>query len=543
MVEETERLKGIIEIETFLHELDQLLLKLTEIETAIQAVDGQTVRVDAETRGFESALAQVGALRGVSSGDISFGGGGRGTSIAAPDIDTDIGQSIGEVTQGVTRASRTVGSFGDSVSEVTESVDEVAEATGGFLTNLSEADIRMTDLHNALAKAVPLILVVIGALPALIAGLVGVAAAAAAATAALLGIAGFAALGFAMAEGETITEGFQEILSDIRGSFLDAFTPLAEQLAPLFEDALDGLERFFQALADNGDALLMFEQTARDFGAFIIDEFPDFIAFLADVARAFGPVFEAIAEALFDSNVGEGFMQFMADVLPALMRFGALVASILPDLLRMSIGFLEVTNALLTLVSAFFSLLDLLGVGDQLFGVIIAGTLAAATAMLLYNSTLVGAISRLGAFVLGLVKTASAEGVYTAATNLATTATAILTSAVVTLIGVLTLGIGALVAVGVTTSVVSSQFNDLTGNVNQASRSIRNFDRVSSRMSGPRADAFAPSTTPARAGSGSGGGQVNVTVEGDADRDTVETQTRNATHRMNRTKNTNSSSL
>lgn len=495
MAPETEHLKGIIEIETLLGELDQLLWKLGQVQLAIESVDDETVKVDFEERGAESLLGDIAAIKAAGV----FGGGGGGS-----------------------RGGRTA-------------ADSAADATAGLFGNFSELDIRMTDLHNALARLVPLILVIIGALPALIGGLVGLAGAAIAATAALAGIAGFGALGFAMMEGDSIMEGFQEILSQVREDFLDAFTPLAQQLAPLFEDALDGLDMFFQALASRGDVLRDFEQVARSFGAFLLEDLPDAIAFLGQMAIAFEPVFAAIGEFFSSGRFGEGFMQFMANVMSPFSDFMAILVDMAPQLMEMSIGFLRVTNAILFVINAFIELLTLGGMFNEEFGFLVGTLLALATATFLWNSALIQtAVSGIVSLMKSIATVIGMLLGYETSTIAATIATYGWAFSLLTLIGVVTFGVGAIAAMSATIGTVSSQFDSLTGSTNEATKAIRNFDRTTSNVGtgGP----YAPSNTPVRANarSGSGGNTLVMNIEGDADRETVETQMKNEHHRLNK---------
>jgi hypothetical protein len=494
MAPETEHLKGIIEIETFLQELDFLLAELEVVEAAIERIDGKTVKVDFEERGFESLMGQMIAADSMGG----FGGGGGGGNIGAV--------------------------FGNMAGDSTRTVD-----------SLSELNLSMSDLHNALARLVPLIFVVIGALPALIGGLVGLAGAAVAATAALAGIAGFGALGFAMMEGDTIMEGFQEILSQVREDFLDAFTPLAQQLAPLFEDALDGLGLFFQKLANRGDVLREFEQTARSFGGFLLDELPDAIAFLGQVATAFEPLFAAIGDAL--DGTGEGFMEFMADVLPALVLFGSLLASAIPQILNVSRGFLMVTNALFLLLNAFWEVITIGGLLDEQIGILIGVTLTAVTAILLWNTVMgIASSVTIPALISSMSGVIATLAEYSVAVVLAALETWGLVGALAAAVGIMTLGIGVAAGLATAMGAVHDQFAQFTTGVDEASASVRNFDRTTSRVGtgGP----YAPSNTPVRAnarGSRGGSGSVVMNVEGDADDETVETQMRNANFRLNKT--------
>lgn len=500
---DVEELGAILDIAVFDDELDDLLRKLSEVALAIQGVNRMSVRVDVDDSELDTLMAKM-AGTGVA-GIVPSGGGGR--------TGTDAGD-VSDAMKKTTRAAK--------------------EASEGFdITNL-----RMTDMHNALAKLVPLIVVLIGALPALIGALVGLAGAAIAATAALAAITGFGALGFAIQQAgvDNIGEGFREIMRDIRESFLDAFAPLAERLAPLFEDALDGLDRFFQAIADRGDVLVAFGDAARDLGGFILDRFPDIIAFIGEVATAFVPVFEHFADLLGQADIGEGFMQFMADVLPAFSDFIQLFAAIIPHILGLSIGFLQVTNAILLFLNVLFDVITLGGALNEEIGFLIASLLTLVSVWAIWNSQLFvtagAALAKLGTAivgaVVGMLELAGATGAATAAAQSLTLWTAILTGGLSLLAGLAVVGV---------IGGIADKFNILGSNINNATRELQNFQSVSNRVSDT--NPYGTADVPER-GSLRGGGrnQVNVTVEGDADKDELQNQTKNANFRMSRTGST-----
>jgi hypothetical protein len=208
----------------------------------------------------------------------------------------------------------------------------------------------------------------------------------------------------------------------------------------------------------------------------------------------------------------------MADVLPALTTFGALVADMTPMILDMSIGFLRVTNAILVVIDAILWVLTVGGKFSTLLGVLIGSVLTAATVQLLWNTALLttarsgfmSVITMIGAYV-------RRAAVYVANTVMMTAATQGLAIAVLQLVGYLTLGIGALVAVGVTANAVASQFQSLTTGVTDASQAVRNFDRTTSRVG--TGGAYAPNTPQPTSMSRRGGGSsgASVTYQGSTD--------------------------
>lgn len=541
---ELESLSIVIDvIEQFEKELDLLLFKLGEVETAAQAVDPIRIDVEVNDAGqLEMLAAQLFALEGADLsgfGDVVTGtkrvnrSGGGGTARFSRNqferINNLLTAQMAQMGRVIRDLNANMGDFGDSMRHTMSAADKAADS-------FELSNLRMSDLHNALAKVMPLLFVMIGSLPAIIAGLVAVAAAAFSAAAALAAITGFGALGAAMARGDgDIGEGFTDILEEIQDDFMDAFSPLARRLEPVFESFVEGLGRMFQEIANMENVLFNVVDEARSAGSFLSDFLVGTIEAMGRMADAFGPVFGMIGEALEDMDLLRNLTQFMADILPEMVMFVGVVADMIVSLVKMSEGFLLVTAGILGTLNAFFSLIEVLPITKKQFGVLLASVLTLVSGMLILNSAIIPAtISALFGLGKSLLAAVVAFTDYTAAAFFSAAGSLAAAKAILVLVGALTLGIGALVAAVGITSALGNSFGGLSTDIDSATDSLRSFRKEQNRMSGrnpyrdpnvQRGDFASP------AGSG---GDVNVTIEGDADDETVRNQTQNALYRLER---------
>lgn len=426
---------------------------------------------------------------------------------------------------------------------------------GELTDTFDNFDLRMSDMHNMVARLVPLLLVFIGVIPAAVTALIGLAAAAVAAAASLAAIAGLGALGVGLAGGEFDMQRLKDVWKDIRSSFIDAFAPLAERLQPIFEDAVDGLGRFFQAVADQGDALVALTDEARAFGGFLMDFVPGALRTLAGLVEALSPLFEAFGEWL-DQN----FNSIVRDLASLTMQAAPVIADLIvklgqavPWLVEMSIGFTMVANVIVDVLGLLNLLMGLLGINARVFGIVTAAVLALASAIALTNlfmssfigTALAGAVTSMYQFAIatdtasstmtlfGSTTIASAIGALVSlVASLITTGAALLgfsvsaytaTAAAAALLTVLTLG-GAAVLIGVALS-ASSAFLGLAGNIDSATQSLKDFDRVSGQTdgfnpygAGTKGAGAADAGTGGRSGS-AGSTVINIESSGDSERD------------------------
>lgn len=549
---EVENLRIIIDVvDSYSEELNHLLFKLGQVKLAAEAVDDITIDVDVrrapEVEQMARAVERIADadLTGFEGmGDIVMGkkhvsrGGGTVSSRA-------VGEAAGKAVSETLETK--FDELSDSLDDMTVEVDDSARAAKEMADTAEEAteglqkfDLRMTDIHNAVAKLVPFLLVVVGAIPALVAGFVTLAAAAVAAALALSALTAFGVMGLAEQRGGgDMMEGFREIINEIQRDFLDAFQPLGERLAPLVEDALDGLDRLFQLIANRGDVLVQLTDDAQAFGRWFTDFFPQFLADIGRFADAFGQVF-AVFDKLLGMNLARALAGFMAEALPALVEFTRRFIGMIPVVMGLSIGFLRVTSAVMQFFHGIGQILSLIPLTSQQLGFLIGTLLTLATAALVANSTIVSALGSsliwLGSqsiqfLIGGLV--ALIEWIFTteAAVLSLTTAFHLLRGAVIALLAAT--GIGLLItALGT----VVGHFMSVESSVTKATESLRAFEAQQRSMTGgpnPFADPrLGTGTVSGR--SRFAGGNVNITVQGNADEETVREQLQNGLYKMER---------
>lgn len=496
---EVENLEIIIDvIDSYSDEINQLIAKLAELEGTVRAVDDITLDVDVRGSGqLNTLMAQMAALQSMDAalGDVNVG------------VDGDT-------------LSRTGGA---AAAEGAQSASEASELLS----------LTMADLHNAIARLIPLILVFIGAIPAVIGGIVALGVAAFSAAAALAALTALGAVGLAAQLGDgDIMAGLREIINQIQSDLSDTFMPLAQRLAPLFEDALDGLGRLFQQIANRGDVLVSLTDQARAFGGFMLDTLPSVIADMGRMVEAFDDLFGLIASGASNINVFSGLTSFMAQAADELVLMTALFVDMIPPLFRLSIGFLAVANVIGLMVAGIGKLLSVLPVTSEQFGILVGTLFAAYTAALLFTkvlgsstiAALVGAFQSVVAYIAGLSS-------YIGTVGAATIATLAFASA----LALATFGISAVVG-GIST--MGSQFAGLGTNIDAATKSLKRFDSVQSGLSGGANPYANPNVSRGQPMGQSrfANQSVTVNVEGNADEDMVREQTRNAMYELERTR-------
>lgn len=345
--------------------------------------------------------------------------------------------------------------------------------------------INAQQLHNLFASLVPMLITFIGALPAAIAGLIALAGAALGAAAALGGVAGIGALGLAMDEqGQLELQNLVDTARDVLDDFLAAFGPLAEQLQPLFERGLDGLSRFFDALAARGDVLTEFADEAIAFGGWLSSGLVNVLSVFTQLADAAGETFGAIAEGLDAASAAEFLAFVMAETLPALARFVGVMKEVTPAIISLSAGFLDaaaMTILFIDLVGGLIATFLTLG------GIIPLDVIGAFIGLLLSALTVTALMVKANALLGGTWVGRVIPGIWSAITSLhayigtvvsSTIATYALTAAVVALVSVLTLGLGAALAG------VASQVDLMGNNFSDAAEDLRRFNAERSNMGG-----------------------------------------------------------
>lgn len=496
--------------------------------------------------------ATGGGFGGGGGGGFNFPGGG-GTGIGGGG-DTDI-EIDGPNIAGALTSGRRDG-FGNIFKMARRRIS-------GMLDEMGEFKLRMSDLHNLMASLVPLLITFIGAIPAAITALITLAGAALAAAAAFVAIAGFGAMGFAMEGGQFDAQKLQDVMADIRDDFIEAFGPLAERLQPLFEDALDGLEMFFQEIANQGDALVALTDEARAFGRFLTEFVPSALRTLAGLVEALAPVFGELGDFLknnFNSIVKE-FLEITLESLPALISLAQNLMGVLRFLARLGIGFAAVSSAVLEFLGSLSLIINALGITDAQLGVLLGGLFTFISALAIANflmqsfvvEALASAIIGMWSFFVALLSADSALAFLSSTTIVSAIGSmwsfivAVLagdvsllsmaasaftaTGALAALLTVASLGVLAglaAVALG-----VASSFLGVADSIDSATSSMRDFNRVSGRAGGegfnpfggaPDSGAGQTGSTTGTGGSGGGGTTINVESTGDKEQDNSNVQ-------------------
>lgn len=268
-----------------------------------------------------------------------------------------------------------------------------------WMDALSDIRVGMTQFYDLLAAVMPLLGTFVGAMPAAIAALGGLGAAALGAAAGLAGIAGLGFMGAAMsnADGMPGMEDFREVLEDLPDDFYEAFSGLAQQLEPTFDQGLEGLQRFFNELSQRGDALTALSDDARDFGSWLIDFTADGLQMLALLGDRARPVFNLLAEGLEDRDILAGLAASLQMTLPYLVELGGTISDVLPGIVKFSTGMMTWANTVftaLTYLGGFLSTVAHLATfmqmdGNKALGIFL-GTLFTLTSVMLIASKTAG---------------------------------------------------------------------------------------------------------------------------------------------------------
>lgn len=504
-------------VDEFSETFGRFVTELSAVERAAAAVDDIHIDVDVDDDELNKLMRKLGLVgAGASVSNVSGGGGSKHRAASM-------------------------------MQNLSGSRQAAAKAADGLFDTLRNVDLRMSDLHNLLARLIPLIIVIIGTLPAAITGLVALGAAAVSAAAALAALGGLGALGAAMIRGDTIGEGFQDIISDVRSDFLDAFAPMAEMLAPLFERGLRGLSQLFEEIARRGGVLMNLRDEAVDFGQFVLDYLPDVLANMGRMVEAFGPIFSKLGDYFQDAQFLEYLSETFARMLPEIAHFTSLILSGTEALINLSIGFMQVVNAIGYLLDPLLWLMNTFPNMTVALGALTGALLVAVTAFAVFNSTAVaGAISALTSFGSAIIGTgsllnflgASAVVAYTklqafsVASGLAALSIGALTTAILGLLAVS--GVGLLLPV---LGGIASKAFGIGDGFDSATKSLKDFKSEARDL---RSNPYSSPDSPTRSGdigSQGRGGTTNVTVnvEGSADDEEVAQSVDRVLHRYNTT--------
>jgi uncharacterized protein YoxC len=504
------------------------------VRTSVDGVTNDLARIRAELAAFEA-----GTHLNIDSSVDAAGGALPGPGIAGA-LPPPPGYTPGDGGRdGGFDFSRMFRRLADSIGDATESIRDV--------------NIRMSDLHNLMATLVPLLVVFIGAIPAVVTALVGLAAAAVTAAGAMAALAGFGALGVGLEDGQFQMDNLSDVVDEVRDDFIDAFAPLAERLEPLFRDMIDAIDPFFQAIANTGDALMELTDEARAFGGFLMDFVPDALGTLAGLVEALSPVLADIGRA-----INENFNTFVRQLVfwtkqavPVVASLVQTIIQALPTIVDLGIQFAIVANAVLNIIGLLWTLLTVNGLLADGMGLMVGTLLVAITAFSLLNKVVLGfvgkalvsAITSLFRFMTALA-TANSQMAIFGSTTLASAVSSLISftagifSSIAGLFGfsvaawqaaiaaaafwtAVTIGL-ALPLLGLISG-MASEFLGLSDSVDQATSSLKEFDRVSSRASGGGINPYGggpPDEGAAAAGVvGRNGTVINFEGNGDPDDD------------------------
>lgn len=514
-----------------------------DINTRLKSIDDDLAALSMKIEAWEAANSvdidtNVEGFRGGAGG----GGGGRIAQKTMPGrlqmMEASQADNIGELFDMMNfrggRRQRDRGLLGTAI-------DSVSESLGSMTDSIQNFDLRMSDMHNALAKLVPLLLMFIGALPAAITAIFGLAVAAGAAAAGLLALAGLGALGVGLQDGQFDAQRLQDVMMEVRDDFIEAFAPLAERVQPLFEDAIRGLDRFFQAVANEGDALAGLTDEARAFGSFLMGFMPGALRDLGAMVEALAPIFGNIGDFLDDefTNVMRMLTGLTAEAVPMLATLVLTIGRMIPAIVRMSNGFLFFTAVLLKGISLIGAFLRLIGISPEVFGGLIAFTLLAVSAILLLNSALLktafNGLVKLGAVMLGYIGKALG---FSAANVIATLSTWGLYQALLALLALTGIGL-VLVGLSAAVSTMGENFASSAKDVDSMTSSLKEFDRVSSGTGTGGFNPYGAGTEGAGAADVSaghaasrGGGSTVINIESSGDRERDKSNARYAKHQF-----------
>jgi len=348
-------------------------------------------------------------------------------------------------------------------------------------------ELTMGDFYRILAGLIPLLGIIVGAVPAVVGGLVALGTAALAAAGALAGVAGLALLGASLGpNGEINTDQLAERFNEFIDTAINELGPLARQLAPLVNETFRSMERLLAGIADRGDAVLAVTDEFRGALQFIETNGAAALAALIRFGEAAMPVLGGILREVGNMDILESFANILITMLPYLAVMGAELAAMLGPIYRLSIGFAAFASALIRVTSMSLQFLGALGPLLPLLGGITSVLLSLVTVSALYSFATAGATGAALAFskalamsaIGAITKTIGSLYALISAEYGTAVATVTLTAAFSVLLGVITFGIAP--ALGS----LSTGFTDLSGDIDAATDSLRTFTSASGDVGG-----------------------------------------------------------
>jgi len=477
-------------LDNFSDELDELEERLDRIDNDFRGVLQDDVDVDigadidSEIDILEDAL---GIETGGGVADEAVTSGGRTDPFERdPDRLLASGVSVGGFSAGVMEnAEDALGTLfdGDGPSD-TFGMDrgERRRALGQF----RDITLTMRPFFNLLASMLPMLTTFVAALPAAIAGLTGLAGAALAAAGALGAVGGLAILGMSLRNGEISVRPLEQRITELFNTFVDSFAPVANQLAPLAEDAFDAANRMVRELGRRADFLLSMDGQFRAAFGFIEDTLPSALEETARFASAAMPILAGIGQLFADIDFFGILAGVLRETLPLLATIFSLFGRMANPLFELSRGFLLAATGAAALLGGLLQLLTAIPFLGEGIGIVIGVLLTATTASALFTLVTNSATIALLRFAAGMFtklipsvySAIQAKLAYIGVQRTAIVTTVALTVATATLIGIITFGLGPVLGA------MSSLFTGLGNDIDSATQSLKSFNSVAGRTSG-----------------------------------------------------------
>ena len=226
-----------IGVNTYVDDISNELSLLTAEIEAWERMNRINVATDVDSLGLDDGgdmsdafrnSMRAGFIDALQSEDVSILGGGDG---GGPSVDR-VSSGVNAVTRSnrlralmgrdVVGGSPTFGGRRDQslITRFRRSIGDAAESLNDFRENSSLTNLNMSDLHNMMARLIPLLLVLVGTIPALVTAFVTLATAAFAAAASLMALTAFGAMGLALEDGQFDMQNLTNVWEDIRQGFI-----------------------------------------------------------------------------------------------------------------------------------------------------------------------------------------------------------------------------------------------------------------------------------------------------------------------------------
>lgn len=573
MAREFENLEILINVlnQRALDNIDKLIRRIETLDAASDRVRRIPIKVNVKDRELDMLLGKLATLegsRGTSTRDIpqtaqdDFLKEGSRTMVLAANRHLQAAQSLKNAAKQLKLSSIKMAGIGGrgggggggmgankaafAMEDVVQELQRLEQVRTGIrrggmadiTRKTSVFNLKMRDINNALAKIAPLLWTITASLPALASGLLGLTTAALGAAMSLATIAGLGFLGAAAERGGGTPsfEAAMEIMGEIGDAFLDAMLPISKRFVPMFERSMDGMGMFFEDMAEAFRGLLDLRDTARTFGRFMGEYLVNTTKDMIQATQIMLPVFEQLAATIRNTSMLRFLVNSFMDLWPTFTRLGREALTLLPRIIAISQGFLQVSSMIMTVLDTVLWVITGFGRFEQGLGRVI-GTLLVMTTVLsvinaLYSTQLIPAlgsvIAKLGLKIAALlgynkVLVASAVALWWTTAALWTKVAAVVALGVAIAIATagISLLVGALAGAGAGAATATKNlkgFNDELGRVEGQRTADRRPEFAASRESFARAN---------------GGTTVNATINvREDDTDDVDTAVNNLAWRV-----------